>query len=373
MRIATYTRISTDEEHQPFSLGAQSDRLQKDVASQGGWTLVSEFSDQISGASLERPHLQRALMEARASRFDLLLVYRVDRLARSVRGLAQILENLDAVGVAFRSATEPFDTSSPAGRMMVQMLGVFAEFERSTIIDRVIAGMERKATRGEWCGGQRPYGYVIDPSTSRLRVKEDEAAEVSLIFRRYVKDRLGTNAIATSLNKSGYRTRNGRPGATCPSSPSSAIAFTWGRSSFGASTMPRLTSTSSATPSSPLHMIYSPSAVATTRRAGPTPTTTSSPDSSCAPYAGSAMSVLLPMAATPVTSTTSATRARSTERAPALPTAYLPASSKKPLSKRSEPSSRISTSSRRPLPLLSNALARSAVRAETSGTTSRWS
>ena len=211
MRIATYTRISTDEEHQPFSLGAQSDRLKKYVASQDGWTLVREFSDQMSGASLERPNLQRALMEAKANRFDLLLVYRVDRLARSVRGLAQILEDLDAAGVAFRSATEPFDTSSPAGRMMVQMLGVFAEFERSTIIDRVIAGMERKATRGEWCGGQRPFGYVIDPSTSRLRVKEDEAAVVSLIFRRYVKDRLGANAIATSLNESGYRTRNGRP------------------------------------------------------------------------------------------------------------------------------------------------------------------
>ena len=72
------------------------------------------------------------------------MVYRVDRLSRSVRGLAEVLETLDAAGVGFRSATEPFDTTSAAGRMMVQMLGVFAEFERATIIDRVIAGMERK-------------------------------------------------------------------------------------------------------------------------------------------------------------------------------------------------------------------------------------
>ncbi len=211
MRIATYTRISTDEEHQPFSLGAQADRLRKYVGSQEGWELVREFTDQMSGAGLERPNLQRALLEAKAGRFDLLLVYRVDRLARSVRGLAQVLEELDAANVAFRSATEPFDTSSPAGRMMVQMLGVFAEFERATIIDRVIAGMERKAARGEWCGGQRPFGYLIDKATSTLVVKEDEAALVPYIFRLYVKDRLGANAIAARLNQEEYRTRNGRP------------------------------------------------------------------------------------------------------------------------------------------------------------------
>ena len=148
MRIATYTRISTDEDHQPYSLDAQADRLGNYVASQDGWELVRRFTDQASGATTERPGLKRALAEAKAGRFDLLLVYRVDRFARSVRGLAQLLEELDGVGVAFRSATEPFDTTTPAGRMMVQMLGVFAEFERATIVDRVIAGMERKASRG---------------------------------------------------------------------------------------------------------------------------------------------------------------------------------------------------------------------------------
>ncbi len=157
--MATYTRISTDEDHQPYSLEAQAERLGNYVASQDGWELVRRFTDQASGATTERPGLQRALAEAKAERFDLLLVYRVDRFARSVRGLAQLLEELDAGGVAFRSATEPFDTTTPAGRMMVQMLGVFAEFERATIVDRVIAGMERKAARGGWCGGSRPFGY----------------------------------------------------------------------------------------------------------------------------------------------------------------------------------------------------------------------
>jgi site-specific DNA recombinase len=166
MRIATYTRISTDEEHQPYSLEAQAKRLSAYAESQDRWQITRRFSDQMSGATVERPGLKRALAEAQAKRFDLLLVYRVDRLSRSVRGLAQILEQLDEAGVLFRSATEPFDTATSAGRMMVQMLGVFAEFERATITDRVIAGMERKAARGEWTGGSVPFGYRLDHSAA---------------------------------------------------------------------------------------------------------------------------------------------------------------------------------------------------------------
>ncbi len=156
VRVATYTRISTDEEHQPFSLEAQASRLGSYIQSQDSWQLVHRFTDQMSGSTLERPGLRQALTDARAKRYDMLLVYRVDRLSRSVRGLAQVLEELDHAGVSFRSATEPFDTGTAAGRMMVQMLGVFAEFERAMLIDRVIAGMERKAARGEWLVDKLP-------------------------------------------------------------------------------------------------------------------------------------------------------------------------------------------------------------------------
>jgi site-specific DNA recombinase len=211
VRVATYTRISTDEERQPFSLEAQTTRLDAYVTSQGEWQKVREFTDQRSGATLERAGLQRCLAEAKARRFDLLLVYRVDRLSRSVRGLAQILEELDACGVAFRSATEPFDTTTPAGRMMVQMFGVFAEFERATIIDRVIAGMERKAARGAWTSGTYPYGYRADKETGHLQLVEGEAPLVPIIFNRYASARVGTRALAAWLNERGYRTRSGRP------------------------------------------------------------------------------------------------------------------------------------------------------------------
>ena len=210
MRIATYTRISTDEVNQPYSLGAQSERLAAYVASQEDWELVGTFTDQMSGAKLERPGLTSALRAAKAGRFDLLLVYRVDRLARSVRGLAEVLETLDAAGVGFRSATEPFDTTSAAGRMMVQMLGVFAEFERATIIDRVIAGMERKSAQGGWCGGHEPFGYRAVKGEGRLDVDEAEAPLIPVIFDLYANKRLGAHAIANWLSAAGLSTRAGR-------------------------------------------------------------------------------------------------------------------------------------------------------------------
>jgi site-specific DNA recombinase len=210
MRVATYTRISTDEEHQPYSLEAQAARLQSYIASQDGWLLVRTFSDQKSGASIDRPGLQKALAESRGGRFDLLLVYRVDRFSRSVRGLAQLLEELDRAAVAFRSATEPFDTTTAAGRMMVQMLGVFAEFERATIVDRVVAGMERKAQRGGWNGGSIPFGYAYEPSTGQLVVRDDEAPLIPMIFQQYARARFGAHAISNWLNENGHRTRSGR-------------------------------------------------------------------------------------------------------------------------------------------------------------------
>lgn len=209
MRAATYTRISTDEAHQPYSLEAQATRLQSYIDSQPDWELVKSFTDQKSGATTDRPGLQRAISEAKAKRFDLLLVYRVDRFARSVRGLAHLLEELDKAGVAFRSATEPFDTTTPAGRMMVQMLGVFAEFERATIVDRIVAGLERKAARGEWPVGSAPFGYVRGED-GNLVVNEDQAALIPLIFDLYVKRRLGGHGVADWLNANGHRNSAGR-------------------------------------------------------------------------------------------------------------------------------------------------------------------
>ncbi|HZD02253.1 MAG TPA: recombinase family protein [Actinomycetes bacterium] len=209
MRIATYQRISTDEERQPFSLEAQTDRLAAYIAVQPGWRLTHTYSDQMSGKRLDRPGLAGALAAARAGRYDLLLVFKVDRLARSVGGLARILEELDAAGVAFRSASEPFDTSTAAGRMMVQMLGVFAEFEREMIVERTRMGLARKAAKGEWTGGTPPFGYRYDPARRLLVPIPEQAAIVRRVFILYVERGQGSAVISGLLNDKGHRTRSG--------------------------------------------------------------------------------------------------------------------------------------------------------------------
>lgn len=209
MRIASYFRISTDEERQPYSLEAQRDKLDAYIASQDGWKLVRTYSDQTSGKTLERPGLGRALGDAKDGCYDLLLVFKVDRLARSVAGLARILEGLDSCGVSFRSASEPFDTSTPAGRMMVQMLGVFAEFEREMIVERTKMGLAKKASKGEWTGGTPPFGYRYLPERRILVPVPSDARVVREIFERYVERRSGSVAVSNWLNDSRRVTRRG--------------------------------------------------------------------------------------------------------------------------------------------------------------------
>ncbi len=209
VRIATYTRISTDEVNQPYSLGAQHDRLAAFVASQPDWQVVARYTDQASGKNLERPALTELRTAAAAGRFDLLLVYRVDRLSRNLGQLVALIEELQGHDVGFRSATEGFDTANPAGRMLVQLLGSFAEFERASLLDRIGAGMERKAARGEWCGGTPPYGYRKPRGTSILEPDPATAPVVASIFRRYVETREGGRQIAAWLDGQGVRTRTG--------------------------------------------------------------------------------------------------------------------------------------------------------------------
>ncbi len=140
----------------------------------------------------------------------MLLVYRIDRLTRSIVGLMSIVEELESTGVALRSATEPIDTQGPVGRMLLQLLGIFAEFERSLLIDRITKGFERKAARGEWLGGPGPYGYDLEPATKTLTTNPEEAAVVQVIFDKYVSERLGATALANWLNDTGRRSRRGR-------------------------------------------------------------------------------------------------------------------------------------------------------------------
>jgi site-specific DNA recombinase len=152
-------------------------------------------------------HQMRA--DAQAQAFDTLLVFRVDRLSRKVKELALLVDELTKIDVDLRSITEPFDTSNPAGKMMLQMLGVFAEFEHSTIIQRTKLGMLRKATTGSWPGGPVPFGYSLHKETG-LEIVEDEAVIIRKTFCLYAEGREGSSAICDEMNSAGYRKRNGK-------------------------------------------------------------------------------------------------------------------------------------------------------------------
>jgi site-specific DNA recombinase len=184
---------------EPADVGAsQRERLEAFCKAQEDWRVVAQHEDRATGTKLERPGLQTALDLARQGRVDLLLVYRVDRLSRKVRQLAQLADELDKLGVVLRSATEPFDTGSPAGRMMLQMLAVFAEFEYATIVDRITAGIERRAKEGRWPNGRVPFGYRRNEA-KELVPDERTAPVVRRIFSLYVSGRMGAAAIARRL------------------------------------------------------------------------------------------------------------------------------------------------------------------------------
>jgi site-specific DNA recombinase len=202
-RVCIYTRISTDEENQPTSLHSQRERLEAFCKVQEGWRIVAHKKDQATGTKLDRPGLQAALDLARNGSIDLLLVYRVDRLSRKVRQLAQLTEELDALDVVLKSATEPFDTGAAAGRMMLQMLAVFAEFEHATIVDRISAGIERRAKEGRWFGGRPPFGYTFSSEDRVLVPDPVKAPVVQRVFDLYARKHLGTRTIAQQLRDEG--------------------------------------------------------------------------------------------------------------------------------------------------------------------------
>jgi site-specific DNA recombinase len=182
-RIAFYTRISTDEDKQKYSLDAQRDRLEsfcKGLHGENGYTLVEVYRDTESGSHINRPDLARMLADAEAGRFDEIIVFRVDRLSRKLNDLGPMVERLSKWGVSFRSVSESFDTASASGLAMMQLLGVFGELERKTIIERTKLGMERKARTGAWVSGAVPYAYVATADKKAIVVVPDCPATSSL-------------------------------------------------------------------------------------------------------------------------------------------------------------------------------------------------
>ena len=209
LRVVTYRRISTNEENQPYSLEAQETSLRSFIASQLNYEFVGDYVDQQTGTNNKRPGLERMLADASQNKFDVILIYRLDRLGRSVQGFMEILHHLEEEDVALRSATESFETMTPSGKMTAQMLSVFAEFEHDVLMGRILAGFATKASRGEWMGGRPPFGYSLHQTLKSLSIIESEAAAVRQIFTFYLEG-IGSKAVAEKLNDLGYRVRSGR-------------------------------------------------------------------------------------------------------------------------------------------------------------------
>ena len=174
-----------------------------------GLVLVGDYFDMKTGTRTDRPRLETLLAAAERDEFDLVLFYRTDRLARSVHGFMEVLKRLEEHGVALRSATEPFETMTPPGKLMAQMLASFAEFEHDVLMDRIFEGFTAKARKGEWLSGAAPYGYANDRQRHTLSVVAEEAAIVRRIYRRYLMGQ-GAKAIAEELNAAGVVRRGGQ-------------------------------------------------------------------------------------------------------------------------------------------------------------------
>lgn len=201
MRVAGYARVSTaDQAREGYSIPAQRDRLIAFCQAQG-WAIVEIYQDEgWSGAKLDRPALNRLRRDAKAGKLDLVLAWKTDRLTRKVGHLAALIDELDRSGIAFRSVTEPFDTSHAAGRAFMQMLGVFAELERENIRERSKLGIRKRVESGYLHGRPAPIGYRSGGG-GVWEIIPEEAAVVRWMVHQYLAGR-GATRLAQAL-KSG--------------------------------------------------------------------------------------------------------------------------------------------------------------------------
>ncbi len=182
-RVALYLRVSSEEQRDAGTIQTQRESLER-YATQHGFEVVELYADDdVSGTFLlhERPEGRRLLEDAKEGKFQTVLVYKLDRLGRSLFVIVDAHDRLETSGVSLRSATEPIDTSSLSGRLIFQMLASFAEYERGTIRERTQAGLHRALRNGKF-SGRLPYGYRLSPDERGLEIVEGEAAVVRQII-----------------------------------------------------------------------------------------------------------------------------------------------------------------------------------------------
>ena len=214
IRCAIYTRKSTDEglEKEFNTLDAQRDACAAYIASQRqeGWIEVPDYYDDggYSGGTLERPALKRLLADIEQGRIDVIVVHKIDRLSRSLTDFAKLVETMEAHGVTFVSVTQAFNTTTSMGRLTLNILLSFAQFERELIGERIRDKFAASRARGMWMGGKVPLGYRVE--ARKLLVVESEARQVQAIFERFVVLRSATK-LAQELREQGVVSKTGAP------------------------------------------------------------------------------------------------------------------------------------------------------------------
>lgn len=206
MKCAIYVRVSTDEQvKEGFSIPAQKVRLKAFCLSQG-WEIVEEYIEEgWSAKNLERPIMQKMLKDIKRNNIDIILVYRLDRLTRSVLDLYNLLKTFDENNVSFKSATEVYDTSTAMGRLFITLVAALAQWERENLAERVKFGIEQMIDQGKKPGGHSPYGYHFDRDF-KCTIIENEAAVVKKVYQWY-ESGYGYRTITNRLNEMGVRPR----------------------------------------------------------------------------------------------------------------------------------------------------------------------
>jgi site-specific DNA recombinase len=214
LRCAIYTRKSSEEglDLAFNSLDAQRDACEAYIASQRseGWVALPAHYDDggISGATLERPALRRLLDDIEAGLVNVVVVYKIDRLSRALMDFAKLVDVFDRNQVTFVSVTQSFNTTTSMGRLTLNILLSFAQFEREVIGERIRDKFRASRSRGMWMGGHPPLGYRVQER--KLIVVEEEAQTVRMIFERFVKIGSATT-LARALCAEGFRTKRDRP------------------------------------------------------------------------------------------------------------------------------------------------------------------
>lgn len=208
--VGGYIRVSTERQVEGYSIEGQITQIER-YCQFNGYELVDIYADRgISGKSMNRPELQRMLNDAKNGKLDCVMVYKTNRLARNTSDLLTIVEELHRQNVEFFSLSERMEVKNSTGKLMLQILASFSEFERNTILENIYTGQHQRALEGYY-QGNLPLGYNNIPDNKKeLIINQHEANIVKYIFESYAKGH-GYRKIANALNHKGYVTKKGNP------------------------------------------------------------------------------------------------------------------------------------------------------------------